>query len=142
MIRQIVLDTNCLLQSLSARSRYHRIWQDFLEERYVLCVTTEILEEYEEIVSRCMSPVVAQLMISAILRANNTRRVDAQFRFGLIVADPDDNKFVDCAIVANAECIVTNDSHFEILKSIPFPKVNVLNIDEFLASLAGSTSQN
>lgn len=135
MNRQIVLDTNCLIQSLPQRSRCHRVWQAFVEGRYTLCVTTEILEEYEEIVARCMSPSVARLMISAILRANNVRRVDAQFRFGLIVADPDDNKFVDCAVVANADCVVTNDAHFGVLKTIPFPKVRVVNVDEFLASL-------
>ena len=59
----------------------------------------------------------------------------AHFRFGLIVADPDDNKFVDCAIVANAEFIVTNDSHFDVLSTISFPQVAVKGIDEFLVEL-------
>lgn len=135
MERLVVLDTNCLLQSISRRSRYYKIWRDFVDGRYVLCVTTEILEEYEEILSRYLSPLVARLVVEAILRANNVLRVDAQFRFGLITADPDDNKFVDCAIVANAECVVTNDAHFEVLRTIPFPKVNVVGIDEFITSL-------
>ncbi len=135
MERLVVLDTNCLLQSISRRSRYYKIWRDFIDGRYVLCVTTEILEEYEEILSRYLSPLVARLVVEAILRANNVFRVDAQFRFGLITVDPDDNKFVDCAIVANAECVVTNDAHFEGLRTIPFPKVNVVGIDEFVLSL-------
>ena len=59
----------------------------------------------------------------------------AHFHFVLIVADPDDNKFVDCAISANAEFIVTNDSHFDVLSAIPFPQVAVKSIDEFLADL-------
>ena len=135
MSRRVVLDTNCLLQSISRRSRYYKIWRDFIDGRYVLCVTTEILEEYEEILSRYLSPLVARLVVEAILRANNVFRVDAQFRFGLITVDPDDNKFVDCAIVANAECVVTNDAHFEVLRTIPFPKVNVVGIDDFVLSL-------
>ena len=135
MERLVVLDTNCLLQSISRRSRYYKIWRDFIDGRYVLCVTTEILEEYEEILSRYLSPLVARLVVEAILRANNVFRVDAQFRFGLITVDPDDNKFVDCAIVANAECVVTNDAHFEVLRTIPFPKVNVVGIDDFVLSL-------
>ena len=138
MSRLVVLDTNCLLQSISRRSRYYRIWNDFILGRYVLCVTTEILEEYEEIISRCMSPVVAKIMIATILRANNVRRVDAQFRFRLITTDPDDNKFVDCAIVSNAEYIVTNDAHFNVLQGIPFPHVEVRSIDEFLVDLQQS----
>ena len=137
MPRRIVLDTNCLLQAISRRSRFYPIWRDFVQGRYELCVTTEILDEYEEILSRYTSPVVGQMVVEAILRANNVVRVDAQFRFGLIESDPDDNKFVDCAIVANAEYIVSNDSHFDILKDIPFPRVLVLSAEAFLAELQG-----
>ena len=43
---KIVLDTNCLLQILGARSIYHFLFSDFLAERYTLCVSTEILFEY------------------------------------------------------------------------------------------------
>ena len=137
MSRRIVLDTNCLLQAISRRSRFYPIWREFIQGRYELCVTTEILDEYEEILSRYTSPVVGQMVVEAILRANNVVRVDAQFRFGLIESDPDDNKFVDCAIVANAEYIVSNDSHFDILKDIPFPRVLVLSAEAFLAELQG-----
>ena len=78
------------------------------------------------------------IMIATILRANNVLRVDAQFRFRLITTDPDVNKFVDCAIVSNAEYIVTNDAHFNVLQDIPFPHVEARSIDEFLADLQQS----
>ena len=66
-----------------------------------------------------------------------SRRIvlDTQFRFGLIDSDPDDNKFVDCSIVANAEYIVTNDAHFDVLRDIPFPQVIVITAESFLAEL-------
>jgi len=135
MLKRVVLDTNCLIQSISRRSPYYRIWSDFVAGRYCLCVTTEIIEEYAEILARHMSQTVAEIVVAAILRANNTVRVDAQFRFGLIAADPDDNKFVDCAIVANAKYIVTSDTHFDVLTAIPFPHVDIRSIDEFLDDL-------
>ena len=133
MNRRVVLDTNCLLQSISKRSRYYPIWKGFIDGEYELCVTTEILEEYEEIISRYTSTIVGRMVVEAILRANNVRRVDAHFRFGLITADYDDNKFVDCAIIANAQFIVTNDAHFDVLEEIPFPRVLVRTIDDFLS---------
>ena len=136
MRRRIVLDTNCLLPSISRRSRYYPVWERFICGEYDLCVTTEILAEYEEIVGRMTSPVVARLVVEAILRAPNTLRIEAGFRFGLITEDPDDNKFVDCAIVANAECVVTNDSHFDVLATIPFPRVKVVDLGTFIDSLA------
>ena len=135
MNRYVVLDTNCLLQSLSRRNKYYNVWESFLQEKYVLCVSNDILEEYEEIIASHVSPVAARIAIETILRANNVLRVDAQFRFGLIEADVDDNKFVDCAVVSNAKFIVSNDKHFSVLKDIPFPHVDVVNIDEFLETL-------
>ena len=100
-----------------------------------MCVTTDILDEYQEILSRHTSPIVGRMVVEAILRANNVVRVDAQFRFGLIESDPDDNKFVDCAVVANAEYIVTDDAHFDVLKDIPFPRVLVMTAEAFLEEL-------
>lgn len=131
MKRVVVLDTNCLLQCISRHSYYYRVWEDFVMGKYILCVSNEILEEYEEIISAHMSPLAGKILIETILRANNVLRVDAQFRFNLITADPDDNKFVDCAIVGNAEYIVSDDSHFNVLASIPFPHVDVKKLKQF-----------
>ena len=51
---------------------------------------------------------------------------------GKISVAPDDNKFVDCIIIANADYIVSLDTYFDILKTIAFPKVNVIRIEEFV----------
>jgi putative PIN family toxin of toxin-antitoxin system len=133
--KHIVLDTNCLLQALSERSKYYDVWESFVLGQYVLCVSTEILEEYEEIISSHMSPLAAKLAVEMILRAQNVLRVDAHFRFHLITADEDDNKFVDCAIVANAEYIVSDDRHFDVLSTVPFPRVEVKKLVEFQKEL-------
>ena len=127
----IVLDTNCLIQIISRNSRYYDLWQDFLKGSYRLCITTDIIDEYEKILSEKTTPYVARLVCEIILRAPNTVKLDAHFRWGLIEKDPDDNKFVDCAIAANAHYIVSEDSHFKVLEDIDFPKVNVLRLNEF-----------
>ena len=41
------------------------------------------------------------------------------------------DKFVDCAFNAGADYIVTNDRHFNVLKNIDFPKINVIDIVTF-----------
>ena len=69
-------------------------------------------------------------VLNTISRPNVIRK-DPHYTFALIEADKDDNKFVDCAIAANAKCIVTEDKHFSVLKNIPFPKVEVLGREEF-----------
>ena len=50
-MRKVVLDTNCLLISLSRKAAYYPVWKAFLNKEYVLCYTNEILSEYEEILA-------------------------------------------------------------------------------------------
>ena len=128
---KIVLDTNCLVVSIQEYSRHHWLWQAFRNKKIVLCYTSEILSEYFEILSRYYSVSLAESTIEAILNASNAMPVTVYYNWNLITADPDDNKFVDCAISANAKYIVSSDRHFKVLEDIDFPKVNVSTIDEF-----------
>ena len=134
-MQNIVLDTNSLIMAVSANNEYYQVWQEFLDGRYNLCVSNEILEEYVEVIGRNIKPEFADMISYIILNSDNVILVDPTFSFGLITADPDDNKFVDCAIVANARCIVTQDHHFSVLRDIDFPHVEVMGIDDFLAEL-------
>lgn len=129
------MDTNCLLISLSRRGAYYTVWKEFFSEKYILCYTNEILSEYEEILSQKMGGDIAGNVIKAIISRKNTVRLDVHFRFNLIQEDPDDNKFVDCAIAANASFIVSQDHHFDVLHAIDFPKVELIGIDEFVSLL-------
>ena len=131
MQRNIVLDTNCLLQIIARQSKNYFLWEGFLNGDYSLYYTTEILEEYEEILSIKANSIIASMVIEIIKQAPNSFPVDAHFHWNLITQDPDDNKFVDCAIVANADFIVSEDRHFKELESVNFPKVIVVRLKEF-----------
>jgi len=135
-MRRIVLDTNCLLQSLPSESPYHKIWTDILDGKICLCVNTEILHEYEEILARKTTREIAHNVVEAIARLHTTYYQEVYIHFGLITQDVDDNKFVDCAVAADAEYIVTNDAHFNVLKEIEWPKVLILTIQEFASQIA------
>ena len=128
---KIVLDTNCLLVSVQEYSDYFWLWKAFRDRKITLCFTTEILNEYFEILSRYFSVSFAESIMEEILLSTNTEQVTVYYRWQLITADPDDNKFVDCAVSANAKYIVSNDRHFKVLDDIDFPKVNILTIHEF-----------
>lgn len=134
-MRHIVLDTNCLIKMLSRHSDAYRGWKAFREERYVLCVSNDIISEYTEIIGQLATPEIAENVVNAILHAPNTIKFDPYFNFGLITEDPDDNKFVDCAIIANADYIVSDDTHFRVLSQTPFPSLRVLRLKEFLADI-------
>jgi len=53
------------------------------------------------------------------------------FEWNIVENDPDDNKFIDCAVAANADYIVTEDKHFNILKNISFPSVTAIKASGF-----------
>ena len=133
---KIVLDTNCLLASISSKSENFRVWAGFQQGKFVLCVSNEILEEYEEIITKKSNSIVAGNIINAIVESGFVEFVDPRYHFELITSDIDDNKFVDCAIAANAAFVVSEDKHFDVLDQIPFPKVLVLRLKEFLKILA------
>lgn len=136
-MKRIVLDTNCLLMCIPKKSPYRIVWNAFLKGEFILCLSNEILEEYLEILSNKTTSSIAGNVISTILNQHNVELINPYFRFGLIQSDMDDNKFVDCAIVANAEFLVSNDSHFKVLERIPFPKVNILRLQSFSRILEG-----
>jgi predicted nucleic acid-binding protein len=66
-MRYIVLDTNCLLACIANRSKYHSVWTAFLNEDFWLCVSNEILTEYEEILARKTSPTFSEMIVHIIL---------------------------------------------------------------------------
>jgi len=128
---KIVFDTNCLLRILPRNSKYRYLWDAFGQGIFELCYTTEMLQEYEEVLSRFYSVAFAKFVIDAILNAANAKQITVFYKWLLITADPDDNKFVDCAISANANYIITDDKHFKVLENIDFPKVDILTVNEF-----------
>ncbi|MCB0562358.1 MAG: PIN domain-containing protein, partial [Phaeodactylibacter sp.] len=67
--------------------------------------------------------------------AVNVELVTRYYKWNLIAEDPDDNKFVDCAVASNATFIVTHDRHFNVLKKVDFPKVEVIDVVQLKVEL-------
>jgi putative PIN family toxin of toxin-antitoxin system len=98
-------------------------------------VSTEILLEYQEIITRLSGAerwraVAALLELLAQLHGN-IRHVETKFRFNVISTDPDDNKFCDCAIAAEANFVIAEDHHFDVLKSAGY-KPKPITPEEFI----------
>src|SRR3972149_1745550 len=127
---RVVLDTNVLLVSISSFSKYHWIFQLIIKQRIDIFITNDMLLEYEEIIGIRFNKETARNVIRTLIELSNVIPISIYYNFDLIKNDPDDNKFVDCAIAGNVDFIVTNDGDFNILKTIDFPKVTILNIVE------------
>jgi putative PIN family toxin of toxin-antitoxin system len=122
---RVVIDTNCFVAIIPKRSIYRPIFDAYRQGRFELAVSTEVLNEYSEIFTKIMSFEISENIIELILKQPNTLNSEIYYYWNLIAADNDDNKFSDLAISTNSDFIISLDKHFDILKTIPFPKVQV-----------------
>lgn len=132
---RVVLDTNVLLTSLLKTSRYRPIFDGLLQKKYDLIISHDILQEYVEIIEEKTTATIAKNVSELLINLDNVLKIEVYYRWLLIDQDPDDNKFVDCAISGNVKFVVSNDKHFKILKDIKFPPIEVINSDQFLDEL-------
>jgi len=131
----VLIDTNVLLVSLSSRSPLYEIFNALIKGDFNLIISTEIIFEYEEQIRLRYNDTIISEFLLILHESPNVLHFESYFKWNLISKDADDNKFVDCAVASAADLIVTSDKHFDILKSIPFPLVNVINPFEFLEIL-------
>jgi uncharacterized protein len=132
----VVLDCNIIVMSLSSRSPYHVIYQSLVKGKFQLAVTADILLEYEEIIQQKYGVPTAGAFLALLNELPNVHRVTTFYKWLLIEADPDDNKYTDCAVAGQAEYLVTEDRHFNILKTIRFPQITTISIDAFIVFLS------
>ncbi len=131
----VCLDTNVFLQIFGRKQPYHQILRALLDGRLTLAVSNEILLEYQEVTTKLSGAERwrdMEVLLELLGQLNgNIRQTEPQFRFAVITADPDDNKFCDCAIAAEADFVVTDDAHFGALKSAGY-KPQPIAPEEFI----------
>lgn len=129
---RILIDINCLLMISPKSSKHHWLMKATQLGEVEMVLSTEILNEYDEILSNFYSSEYSILILKALLNLPNIVRLNPiYYQWNLITMDVDDNKFVDANIGSNADWIITNDKHFKELTSIPYPKISVCNLEEF-----------
>lgn len=128
---RVVLDTNAFLSCIGKRSPYRNVFDAFLDAKYGLCVSTEILLEYEEKFTDFWGTEVAQNLLGLILTSENVIRETAFFHFGLVTGDEDDNKFADIYVSSGADLLVSNDKKVLSIDENGFPPVKTMTLQEF-----------
>ena len=143
----VCIDTNTVVQALAQHHAFHPILDAWVAGHLTWAVSTPVLLEYEEVLTRLSGPSrwrkLARLMDLAELTSGNLLRVTPSFQFRVVTADPDDNIFTDCAITADAEYLLTEDSHFAPLADAgykPRPLSPQQFIVQFLAGGRATTS--
>ena len=128
---KVVLDCNILVICLTSRSPFHKIYQAIVSGGLHLAVTTEIIFEYREIIQQKYGSNTANAFIALLNELPNVHLITTYYHWQLISTDPDDNKYCDCSIAAQAEYLVTEDKHFKVLLAMPFPQIKIISLDAF-----------
>lgn len=134
----VILDSNVLLVAIGKSSRYRLIWESFIQGKFQIGLTQDILHEYEEVLQEHSAPGAYEIVANIFAESPDVVFKHIYYNWNIINADPDDNKFFDAAIACNAEYLVTNDRHFDIVKNIEFPKVKISSAEEFLPILTSN----
>ncbi len=128
---QIVVDTNVFINSIGKISPYRWIFDKIISGEFTLCISNDIFYEYWEVLEEQTTPEIADNIANFLVTIPSVKFIHPFINWNLIITDEDDNKFADCSVNAGAECIITHDAHFNVLKKIPFPLVKVYTPEEF-----------
>lgn len=129
---RVVIDTNSLIVSIGRKSKYRPIFDALLKGKIRLIISNDVLSEYVEILEERTNAIVAENIGNLLSRSPDVDKIEIYFKWSAIYEDADDNKFVDCALNGNANFIVTDDRHFNILKELDFPRIEIIRTKDFV----------
>lgn len=120
-MQRIVLDTNVLVSALISRSYPAMIVEDLiLEEKVEICISDEVMQEYVEVLRRPKFDRFANFRANAEILLSHIQEISLYFKPSQKVealSDLDDNKFLELAVAADANFVITgNTKHFTLDK--------------------------
>ena len=137
----VCIDTNVLLQAAKAGHPHHVIFDAWFQRKFRWALSNDIITEYQELITqRSGAHRWAQLnRVFSIAEANGDLLVKVQpsYRFHIVIADPEDNKFTDCAITADAEYVITDDAHFAPLSNAGYKPQPITPVEFIRRHLTG-----
>jgi uncharacterized protein len=132
---RLVIDTNILISSFFGGNpkKVIDLWR---RGTAILCLTEEILEEYFRVLARFPIKPETKNKLAAILQeGRNIELINPSRNFVVVQDDPEDDKFIDCAIEAQADYIISGDKH--LLRLRDYRSIPIYSPKEFLHIFKG-----
>ncbi|TET15038.1 MAG: putative toxin-antitoxin system toxin component, PIN family [Actinobacteria bacterium] len=130
---KVVIDTNIFISSFfNKKGNPRKIINLWKEEKIQLCISSEILEEYLGVLSRFVLAGEPELkeLLNLFKRKVNILYKPITIKIALVKNDPDDNKFIECAVTNKADYIISGDNHLLSLRE--YENIKILSPKEFL----------
>ena len=132
---RIVVDTNVIASAIFFGGNPYQLLHYIMEGRVDVVASKEIVDEYEEIVLRLKQKyprIDTRIPLQELLSKFEIFRVSSDIQAS---RDPDDNKFISCAIDGKCLYIVSGDD--DLLSVGNYGDVEILTVAEFLSRLDG-----
>ena len=133
---RVVIDTNVFISSFfgGVPREIINLWKD---GEIVLCLSQSIVEEYIEVLNRLGLKDKKELLKVTRLFAEGYNSVFAANTPELKVVknDPDDNKFIECAVELESRVIVSGDNHLKEIKK--YIDIEIISPREFIERFGG-----
>ena len=128
---KVVIDTNIFISSFFGGNP-RKIIDLWRMEKLTLCLSRDILDEYIEVLRRIGLEDEDELeeLLALFAKGFNITFTTKTPKINAVVADPDDNKFIECAVALKADVIVTGDKVLGNLKA--YGGIKILTPAQFL----------
>ena len=133
---KVVIDTNIFVSSFFGGNpkKIIDLWK---KEKIVLCLSNAVLDEYIDVLGRIGMKEEAELkeLLSLFSMGFNIVFTMKTPKIKIIKNDPDDDKFIECAVALKADAVITGDG--EVLAVKEYMGIRILTPQQFLEGFRG-----
>lgn len=126
---KIVIDTNVLISGVFFGGFPRKILTSIVGQKITACATTEIINEYEEIVQEMIARKQGHIDKSILSPLIKVMEIITPISHIEICRDPDDNKFLECAKDSHALYIVSGDKDLLVIQK--YENIQIVTAKDF-----------
>ena len=133
-IPKIVMDTNVFVSAAILKGTSSILMEKWKGGKFILLFSPEIFDEYFEVIARSkFNQDEKDIRELAELLTEKGIAVEPRTQLKVVKEDPDDNKFLECAVGGQADFIVSGDRHLLSLQR--YEGIEILKIAQFIRKI-------
>jgi putative PIN family toxin of toxin-antitoxin system len=127
----VVIDTNVVLSAILFGGKPKQVLEMALSGSIHLAISESLVNELQGVLQRPKFELSAQLVQTIVSEYTSIARwMEPSEHFNVVVDDPSDNQFIDCAVAAKADYLITGDTH--LLNLGTFKMIKIVSVDNFI----------